>query len=524
MGGRAFAFTPGTVWRGGGLGSPRLAFWRERFQSLLGAGGDAGLSGEITLEINETGDWAGGSEALGLLAAEAYCLEVAEQSVRITARGTAGLIWGLQTLWQLMAPQAGGNEILLEAQVIRDAPQYAHRGLMLDVARHFFPLETVKRLLDAMSLLKLNRFHWHLTDEQGWRIEIKRYPLLTGVGSIRRETRGDGVVHQGYYTQREIAEAVQYAGMLGIEIIPEIDMPGHFGAAVAAYPELSCRKEPIEVRTTFGIFPEIACAGSEQTYEFLEGVLDEVCALFPGRFVHLGGDEVPKVRWKECPACREKMRQEGFEKAGLLQQHMMNRLARFVRERGKTAICWNDCVAAGGMDNSVVMQYWLGGKNEKGAADEISGGRPTVISTIGQYYFDYPYGMTGLKKAYGTAKGPKGVRPGAPVMGIEAALWTEYISDEGTLQRMLFPRLSAVAESAWLAAGRQDYGDFILRQGALEVLLRRFGIQGAPLAEASGAGFAAWIRNLQFIRNMLRGLDVKMLGTMAATALGKGDG
>lgn len=517
--GKGFAFTENTVWAGERLDASWVVFWRGRFLSLLGKQEGAGSESEIRLELDPEAEFP--CDGIGeLLTEEAYRLTVSERSVRICARDQAGLVWGLQSLWQLMAAQAGKSEITVEAQEITDAPRFGYRGCMLDVARHFFPLETVKRLLDAMSLMKLNRFHWHLTDEQGWRIEIKRYPRLTEVGSIRRETRGDGVVHQGFYSQDEIADVVRYAGMLGIEVIPEIDAPGHFGAAIAAYPELSCRKEPLDVRTVFGIFPEIACAGSEYTFEFMQGVLEEVCGMFPGRYVHLGGDEVPKDRWRECPACRERMRQERLGKTSRLQQYLLNRLARFLKERGKTAVCWNDSAAPGGLEGSTVMQYWMGGKNESGSAAEMNAGRPTIVSPIGNYYFDYPYGMTGLKKAYGLLPLPKGAQ-GASALGIEAALWTEFIPDEKRLQYMLFPRLAAVAERAWLPVGEPDYRGIAARLTALEPMWRMLGIEGAPLAEAYGSGFRAFLGKLGFVRNMLRGVDFKMLRTVVGTALGR---
>lgn len=521
-GGNPFVFSGLNKWAGEGFDRHELEFWRQRFMGLLSQPAETGQANQIVLRLDPVAVPGVVSQAGGSLeAAESYSLAIAEDTVTITAPQKAGLVWGLQTLYLLMVPEAGKERISIQAQSIEDAPSFTHRGFMLDVARHFYPVETVKRLLDAMSLLKLNRFHWHLTDEQGWRIEIRRYPRLTSIGSVRRETRGDGVEHRGYYTQQDIKEVVRHAEILGIEIIPEIDLPGHFGAAIAAYPELSCRKEPAEVLTTFGIFPDIACAGDEATYTFMENVLEEICELFPGQFIHLGGDEAPKDRWRECPKCQSRKAQLGLLKTSHLQRYMLNRLTGFLAARGKSAIAWNDGVSMGGIDNSVAMQYWIGGKAREGSAQEMNSGRGTIISNIGNYYFDYPYGMTSLRKAYGAIPLPKGAGADVHLLGIEAALWTEYVSTEARLHHLLFPRLAAVAERAWRMLGDDDYQGFTARLGMLEAALKRFGITGATLREAEISGLAARMQVLRFFRNMFRGFKFKMLRTVLQLALAK---
>ena len=320
------------------------------------------------------------------LAGEAYALSVTPRGVTVCGGSSRAVLYGVQTLRQLVD---GGRVPVVE---IRDEPCFGYRGAMFDVARYFYPVEDVKRFIDIMALHKLNTFHWHLTDDQGWRIEIRRYPELTRVGSVRRETlighyktsdRYDGTPHGGYYTQDEIREVVAYAAERCIEVIPEIELPGHSMAALASYPWLGCTKGPYEVRTTWFYSSDVLCAGRETTFEFLENVLAEVLELFPSKYIHIGGDECPKVRWEKCPDCRRRIRQEGLKDGDDLQSYFVSRIEKWLHARGREMIGWDELLEGGVTPSTIVMSWRREGSRPRNSATGSSCPRGfTSTSTI----------------------------------------------------------------------------------------------------------------------------------------------
>ncbi|MBW7882794.1 MAG: beta-N-acetylhexosaminidase [Caldilineaceae bacterium] len=416
--------------------------------------------------------------ALAELGVEGYRLEVTPETVSITAVDPTGVFYGIQTLRQLLPPAlerrgaGAGLDWSIPCLVVEDRPRFGWRGFMLDEGRHFHGKETVLRLLDIMALLKMNIFHWHLTEDQGWRIEIRQYPRLAAIGAHRPGTarnlmamvckRHDGVPHSGFYTQDEIREIVGYAAERHITIVPEIEMPGHSRAALAAYPELSCTGGPFEVATGFGIFKDIYCVGKETTFAFLEGVLSEVMDLFPGPYLHIGGDEAPRARWKQCPECQQRMVQEGITDAHGLQLYLTNRMARFLDAHGRRLVGWNNILNPG-LDASAILQYWVGRKRP--IIEAMGQGRQVIISSFLHYYLDHSYSLTSLRKAYEFEPHFAELDAAAAqqLLGVEAPLWAEWVPNRARLEYQVFPRLLAVAETGWSPATARAYLDFAAR-------------------------------------------------------------
>ncbi len=408
---------------------------------------------------------------------EGYVLKLDNGSISAAASADAGFFYAKQTLRQLRAAYGDRCENL----VIRDAPKLPYRGFLVDCCRHFYGVEELKRLIDAAALFKLNRFHWHLTDDQGWRIEIKKYPLLTSVGGFRSGSHfggvDEGTAHGGFFTQAEIKEIVAYCADRHIEVLPEIEMPGHFTAAIAAYPFLGCTGEPMEPVQKEGIYPNVLCVGSEEAVAFMKDVLTEVCALFPGRYIHIGGDEAPRTRWRACPKCTEKMRELGLADYDALQGRFIKEIAAFLREKGKTAVTWNESLQGGCLTGAdVTVQRWMDRKQL--CPGFAATGGMLIESDFYHYYFDYPYGMTPLKKAFGWDPF-RGVGEGA-VTGVEGALWTEYVRTFEDLSQKLFPRLFAVAERGWSGLPPRPYRDFRAAAEALIPLLDDLGLPTLP--------------------------------------------
>lgn len=408
------------------------------------------------------------------LGEEAYVLKTANGAVNVTASADAGRFYAEQTLMQLSA--AGG---LREGLDIHDAPAFSYRGFMIDCCRHFYGVQELKRLIDAAARFKLNRFHWHLTDDQGWRIEIKKYPLLTEVGSKRSGSRfggiNEGKPHGGFFTQTEIREVVDYCAARHIEVIPEIEMPGHFTAAISAYPFLGCTGEPMEPVQKEGIYPNVLCVGSDEAVSFMKDVLGEVCALFPGRYVHIGGDEAPRKRWQACEKCAARMKRLGLADYDALQGSFIEEIAAFLREKGKTAITWNESLRGGCLSpENVIVQRWMDRDNL--CAGFTKRGGSVIESDFYHYYFDYPYGMTPLRKAFTYDPAEKTGAQG--ILGVEGALWTEYVRSFHDLCQKLFPRLLAVAERGWSGAPGRSYADFT---AAVQALLPLLGEGVAPM-------------------------------------------
>jgi hexosaminidase len=383
---------------------------------------------------------------------ESYRLQVTTQGIRITASQDRGLFWGVQTLRQLL-PMQRSTHVELPVVDIRDQPTFGYRGTMLDVSRHFYPVAFVKKQLDLLSYYKINTFHWHLTDDQGWRIEIRKYPRLTEVGGWR--TEADGKRYGGFYTQAQIRDVVDYARRRNIMVIPEIEIPGHSTAALAAYPELSCTRQPLQVATSWGVHKDIYCVGNEATFTFLQNVLDEVIALFPAPYVHIGGDEVPKDRWKDCASCQQLMHAQRLKDEEGLQSYFIKRMQRYLASKGKTLIGWDE-ILEGGADSTAVVEVWRG--DDEGRKAIANGNR---IINASPYYLDTPVPKLGTAAVYRLDPAAGFTAHREQVLGAEAPLWSEY-ADPLNAEARLYPRLQAFAESLWTAGKRDDtaYADF----------------------------------------------------------------
>mgnify|MGYP000945847070 CR=1 FL=1 len=431
---------------------------------------------------------------------EEYMLQVSPGEIKIIG-GERGIYYGVMTLLQLAAKNLKDGIANIPVCKIDDRPKYAYRGFMLDVSRHFFPPSTIKKILDVLSVLKINYFHLHISDNQGYRLESKEFPKLNEIGSVRAGTRGDGKEVKGYYTAAEIEEMVGYALERRIEIIPELDIPGHTIALLASYPYLGCEGKEMKVAETFGISDNILCAGKESTYEFLYKLVDEIASYFPSKYFHLGGDEAPKTKWKNCPHCKKALIDNNLKSFSELQSHFINKIIERLEQKGKTVIVWNEAIYGGLLKDGAICQYWSDGKKPRRVFAAADGGRKTIISKFSPYYLDYPYGMTPLKKTYNfdpemdgfTSEGLKNI------MGVEAPLWTEYVDTEEKLFYQMLPRLMAVAESGWGSA--KDYTDFKVRLESLRPLFAMMGIKMPSLGECDPGPIKGAIATAKFFIN-----------------------
>ena len=417
-----------------------------------------------------------------------YQLETNTNGITVVGSTHAGTFYGIQTLIQLLplTPFQGTAEgpivktqngvLSIPAVKIDDYPRFAYRGLHLDVGRHFFSVEFVKRYIDFIALHKMNYFHWHLTEDQGWRIEIKKYPRLTEVGAWRSGTiighnpgiGNDSTPHGGYYTQDQIKEVVKYAADRYITVIPEIEMPGHASAALAAYPWLGCTGGPYQVRQSWGVFKEVYCAGNDSVFQFLQDVIDEILPLFPAKYIHIGGDECPKDSWKTCPKCQRRMAALGLKNEDELQSWFVQRMEKYINGKGKSVIGWDEILEGGIAPNATIMSW----RGEKGGI-EAAKQHHNVIMTPGQYvYFDHSQthnddsltigGFLPLQQVYNYEPIPVGIEGSdtSYVLGAQANVWTEYMSNVAKVEYMLFPRLSALSEVLWSPRASRNYGNF----------------------------------------------------------------
>ena len=373
------------------------------------------------------------------LEAEEYILKTGEKTV-ITASSAAGQLYALQTLKQILF-QTDFNICAFE---IKDKPKYKIRGFMLDVGRYFFPVEDVKLMIRRMAYHKLNLFHFHITEDQGWRVEIDKYPLLTQIGSKRKKTNFNHTPHGGYYTKDQIREIVDYAHAFCVKVMPEFDIPGHSRAAIAAYPRLSCFERELPVADHWGVKHDVLCAGKDSTMDFVKGVLDTFFELFPDEYIHIGGDEVPMHRWRLCPNCQKKIKDLGLKDENALQAWFMNTVKDYCAAHGKQAFMWS-----WDLKNDCLIDEDLGFTKCDGRQ---TGDRPFIDTDASAYYIDLPYGQVSLDD---TIKHKPGE---GNCLGVEATLWSEYVPDIGKADRMTYPRLGAVCETGW--AGRCDEKDF----------------------------------------------------------------
>jgi len=423
---------------------------------------------------------------------EAYNLTVTSSGIQLSASTPKGIFYAIQSLIQLMpSVKEIREDIKIQNVTIVDSPRYQWRGMHLDVCRHFYSKEFVMKMIDVMAMHKLNVFHWHLTDDQGWRIEIKKYPKLTEISSWRSETlvghaanypeTFDGAKHGGFYTQDEIKEVIAYAAERYITIVPEIELPGHAQAALAAYPELSCTGGPFEVWNKWGVTPEVFCAGKEETFVFLEDILAEVCELFPSEYIHIGGDECPKTRWKECADCQSRMKKEGLANENELQSYVVKRIETFLASKGKKTIGWDEILEGGLPENAAIMS-WRG--TEGGIAAAKAG--HNVVMTPGDFcYLDHYQatageplaigGLTTLKDVYSFEPTPEELTPEEAkfIIGAQANVWTEYILTEEHVEYMVYPRLSAMAEVLWTNETNKNEADFLTRMNEHYLRLAR---------------------------------------------------
>jgi hexosaminidase len=427
---------------------------------------------------------------------EGYILTVIPKQITIQAKTAVGFFYAVQTLRQMLPVEVEKQQVVeglvlsVPACIIKDEPRFVYRGMHLDVGRHMFPVASIKKYIDMLALHKMNMFHWHLTEDQGWRIEIKKYPKLTEVGAFRKETivghAGrppfvfDGKPYGGFYTQDEVRDVVAYAKSKFITIIPEIEMPGHALAALASYPELSCTGGPFEVYTKWGVVDDVYCAGKEGTFTFLQDVLSEVIDLFPGTYIHIGGDECPKTRWEKCPFCQKRMKDEGLKDERELQSWFIQRIEKFLVSKGRKIIGWDE-ILEGGLAPEATVMSWRGTQGGIDAAKL----KHDVIMTPSRYvYLDYyqcepkdePLAIGGylpLERVYLFNPMPAELTPEEQkyILGVQGNLWTEYISTPEHLEYMAFPRALAIAETGWTPDRLKDFEDFLAR---FEVLKKRY--------------------------------------------------
>ncbi len=415
---------------------------------------------------------------------EGYHLEISDLNINIRANDQIGIFHGIQSLLQLISNSPIHHDsISIAGCCIVDSPRFSWRGMHLDVSRHFFPVDDIKRFIDHLARYKFNRFHWHLCDDQGWRIESRVFPKLTEIGAWRIEANGSR--YGGYYSQSDIKEIVQFATSRFIEIVPEIEMPGHATSSLAAYPEYSCTGSTISVATEWGIFDNVYCAGNDHTFTFLERLLDEVIDLFPNEFIHIGGDECPKTRWRECPLCQHRIKSEKLANEYELQSYFVKRIAAFLSQRGKRAIGWDE-ILEGGLATQAAVMSWRGFEGGIAAATM---GHDVVMSPTRHCYFDYYQGNRETEpKAFPNDLPLEQVYAFEPVpaelsdidrkhiLGGQGNLWTEYMPDWRQVEYMLFPRVCAMSEVLWSQESNREFGDFKRRLVRHLPLLDRLGV------------------------------------------------
>ena len=410
------------------------------------------------------------------LGAEGYTLSASSQGITVTGRTGQGLYYGMQTLLQLLPPtiesstKVSGVTWRIPAVSIKDEPTFEYRGALVDVCRHFLTVDEVKKHIDLLSMFKINRMHWHLTEDQGWRIEIKKYPRLTTVGSKRIE--GDGSVYGGFYTQEQVRDIVKYASDRFVTVIPEIELPGHAMGAIASYPELTCfpHRRVYEVRNLWGVEQDVYCPGKETTFKFIQDVLDEVLPLFPSEYVHIGGDECPKIRWKECPDCQRRIKEEGLKNEEELQSYTIRRAQKMLAKHGKKLIGWDE-ILEGGLAPSATVMSWRG---EDGGIKAANMGHDVIMTPgSGGLYIDHYQGdskiepvaiccYASLEKVYSYNPIPSAIAPDKRhhIKGAQANLWAEYLYTTDIMQYRAFPRVIALAEATWTPQDRKDYKSF----------------------------------------------------------------
>jgi hexosaminidase len=454
---------------------------------LPGISGDKIFQSEIdvfTKQIQETFGDQIGTTGNGILCLkngdikgrEAYKMVISHRGVEIQASDPAGMFHGLQTLRQLILTGYTEKELVLPCGEIEDAPRFEWRGFMLDSSRHFYSVKTVRKFIDVLSLHHISVFHWHLTDDQGWRFPVPGYPELINIGSKRVDIRSNwGRVFEGHYTEEDIKEIVAYAAARHIEVVPEVDIPGHASAILASYPELGCTGGPHKVRDTFGIYEDVLCAGNPIIYDFAAAVFDTLARLFPSSYVHIGGDEVKTAYWEQCPKCRKLMEESGFERAAQLQGQATVRFAQMLKERGKTAIGWDEVLEntdISSLPPELIVMSWRG---REGGQTAVAKGHRVIMSPLTDgCYFDYrpcdcyeepgQFSVTTISQAYHLDPVAEMTdAQAALVIGGQANLWSELIYADRLAEYMIFPRICATAEAVWTKEEAKDFESFSKR-------------------------------------------------------------
>ena len=428
---------------------------------------------------------------------ESYQMKVTGDGITITGPTEAGVFYGIQSLRKSL-PVAVGADIAMPAVEINDAPRFGYRGAHFDTSRHFFTVDEIKTYIDMQALHNMNRLHWHITDDQGWRLEIKKYPKLTEIGANRTETvigrnsgEYDGKPYGGFYTQEQAKEIVDYAAERYITVVPEIDLPGHMQAALAAYPELGCTGGPYEVWRQWGVSEDVLCAGNDQVLKFLEDVYGELIEIFPSQYIHVGGDECPKVRWEKCPKCQARIKALGLKsdqshsKEERLQSFVINHIEKFLNDHGRQIIGWDEILEGGLAPNATVMSW----RGEKGGIHAAKAGYDVIMSPNIYMYFNClqskvnekkignPNRVITLEKVYNYHPVPEvlSADEAKHIKGVQANLWTEYMSALDEMEYMLYPRVAALSEVAWSKKENKDYGRFCTR---LESIRRHYDVLG----------------------------------------------
>lgn len=442
---------------------------------------------------------------------EAYKIDVEPSEIKIEGGTDAGVFYAIQTLRKAI-PAAGMHDVLYPVGEIEDSPRFGYRGAHLDVSRHFFPADSVKTYIDMMALHNMNTFHWHLTDDQGWRIEIDKYPRLAEVASKRAGTvighytgEFDTIPVGGYYTKDQIRDVIDYAAKRHITIIPEVDLPGHMQAALSAYPSLGCTGGPYEVWRNFGVTEEVLCAGNDSVYTFLDDVLGEVADLFPSEYIHIGGDECPKVRWEKCAKCQAKIKELGLRDdkehtaEQKLQSHVTKHVSDFLASKGKKIIGWDE-ILEGGLAPDATVMSWRG---EAGGIKASEMGHDVIMTPNTYLYFDFyqspdtdkqPLAIGGnlpIDKVYTYQPITENMTPeqASHIKGVQANLWTEFVPTFSHAQYMVLPRWAALADIQWMQPESRDYADFYARLGKLRNIYEAEGYNYCPLAfEDKNAG------------------------------------
>ncbi len=504
-------------------------FFAAKMRSATGYNISVSDKGDITLTLDAALD----------VNDEGYTLDVTSEGVTVKAKTPQGLFYGMQSFMQLLpaeiesAEKASGIAWQAPAVSIKDEPRFGYRGVMLDVCRHFIPVEDIKKQIDVMSLFKINRLHWHLTEDQGWRIEIKKYPKLTEIGSKRID--GEGTEYKGYYTQEEIKEVVKYAQDRFITIVPELEMPGHELAAIAAYPELSCKSEAITPRVIWGVEDIVMCPGKEDMFVFLEDVIKEMVELFPGTYFHVGGDECPKTSWKNCPTCQARIKKEGLKADGKhtaeerLQSYVITRMEGVLAKYGKKIIGWDE-ILEGGLSPDATVMSWRG--EEGGIASALQD--HDVIMTPGGngMYLDHYQGdskiepvaiggYTTLEKTYSYNPTPDtlvAMKKDHFVKGVQTNIWTEYLYNVDLVEYRMYPRVLALSEIGWTNVDRKNFDDFARRINNAYVRLDEHAVNyhiPQPEQPNGSCNFVAFVDSISLEFKTTR--PVKMVYTIDGT-------